>query len=101
MIKRIINKRTFLLAPVVANFDIHVPKSSTVAFFGVDREHKMLFVQFIGSPNRAGGAYLYTQVPADVLDRMVESPSVGSYFAAEIRGKYASVKSADVLVREG
>lgn len=96
-----INNKSYLVAPVVANFEIHAPKSSTVAFFGVDREYQMLFVQFIGSANRAGGAYLYTQVPADVLDRMVAAPSVGVYFAAEIRGKYASVKSADVLVREG
>lgn len=37
----------------------------------------------------SGKSHLYDGVPADVHKAMMAAPSIGKFFAAEIKGKYA------------
>lgn len=58
------------------------PTSSTVLRVGYDEETHVLRVDF------ASGSYEYTNVPPIIFSDLTEAPSVGSYIAQNVKGKY-------------
>lgn len=79
----------------VADFQILSRKSSNVEYFGIQPEHKKLFVQF-----KNGKSYLYTDVDPSVLQEATEAESIGKFLNANISGKYISLKIDFRLVTE-
>lgn len=61
--------------------------SSNIKSIGHDPETKTLEVEFSN-----GGLYQYDGVDAEAHAALVNAPSVGSHFAAHIRGKYRHAK---------
>lgn len=62
-------------------------KSSQILTIGYDQTARMLEVEFKG-----GGVYQYLNVPEHVAQELRFSDSVGSYFGANIRGAYRTLK---------
>ena len=60
-------------------------QSSNLAALGYDANG--LFVAF-----RNGSTYRYPSVPREVYEGALEAPSVGSWFAGAIRGRYEGSK---------
>lgn len=44
---------------------------------------------------RSGATHRFFMVPRRVFDGLVDAPSAGRYFAAEIRDRYSQVRAAD------
>lgn len=65
-------------------------KSSNMAAIGYDAPTKTLELHFT-----SGSKYRYADVPQSIFDTLLQSDSIGSFFATEIRGKYASTKVED------
>lgn len=61
-------------------------KSSNVESVGYDSETKTLGVKFKNNPK----VYEYPGVPADTHAALMAAESVGSYFARNIKGKFAA-----------
>jgi hypothetical protein len=61
--------------------------SETIAEVGYDRETEILEILF-----RRGTLYQYFNVPAFIYEGLVQSPSLGRYFNAEIRGRFQETK---------
>ena len=61
--------------------------SSNIEAVGFDDELEELTVEFKG-----GRLYSYDGVKRNVYDDLIKAPSVGSYFAANIRGFYNYTK---------
>ena len=57
--------------------------SSNISQIGHDPELELLKVQFT-----KGAAYEYRDVTAETFGELESAPSVGSYFAQNIKGKY-------------
>lgn len=57
--------------------------SSTIARIGYDPQTQMLVVEF-----HNGMTYQYFDLPPQVHAEMMQSPSLGKYFGAAIRGHY-------------
>lgn len=64
-------------------------KSSQLAAAGYDEPSQTLAVQFV-----SGGTYRYAGVPAQVFTELLQAPSIGSYFAHHVRGKFTSTKQS-------
>ncbi|WP_256013186.1 KTSC domain-containing protein [Desertivirga xinjiangensis] len=79
----------------IADFRILSRKSSNVDYFGIQPEHKKLFVQF-----KNGKSYIYTEVPEDILNKAVEAESIGKFLNANITGKFISLKIDFKMVTE-
>jgi hypothetical protein len=62
-------------------------QSTNVAAVGYDADSRTLQVEFTN-----GGLYEYHDVPADVAEGLAGADSVGRYFAANIRHRYAGRK---------
>ena len=62
--------------------------SSSIAAFGYDEASRILEVEF---PN--GSVYRYFGVPASVYGAMKEAASVGMFFHAMIRNRFASQRA--------
>lgn len=62
-------------------------KSSQILSVGYDPTAALLEVEFKG-----GGVYQYLNVPAEVARDMRFSDSIGSYFRANVRGAYKTLK---------
>lgn len=62
-------------------------KSSQIASVGYDPTASLLEIEFKG-----GGLYQYLNVPANVAMELRFSDSVGSYFRANVRGAYKTLK---------
>lgn len=62
-------------------------KSSQVASIGYDPTAELLEVEF-----SRGGVYQYLNVPEHVARELMFSDSVGSYFRANVRGAYRTLK---------
>lgn len=60
--------------------------SSSLASVGYNPESETLEVEFA----KTGKVYEYYNVPAFMYERMLEAPSIGVFFNAEIRNAYAS-----------
>ena len=67
-------------------------QSSNIAAVAYDLHRQVLEVEFIGRKGAANSVYQYIAVPPAVYERFMQSPSKGSFFAAEIRGKFSSQK---------
>lgn len=63
--------------------------SSHIDAVGYDPESGELHVQFQGRKSGAGKIAVYSDVPPDVGNMVVNSPSVGSALHDFVRGKYA------------
>lgn len=57
--------------------------SSNLASIGYDAENEILEVEF-----NHGGVYQYFDVPEDVYQELMDAPSHGVYFSANIRNDY-------------
>lgn len=68
--------------PNVEHFEWVPVTSSNIAAVAYSN-HGTLGVRF-----HSGKSFLYDQVPADVHKALMAAPSIGKFFAAEIRGKY-------------
>jgi len=58
--------------------------SSNIEMVGYDEGAMELYVQFFGDPT----PYVYMNVPAQVHDEFMQSPSKGSYLNRQIKGTY-------------
>ncbi len=58
--------------------------SSQIDAVGYDAETGTLFIEFKG-----GSTYSYADVPAEVAEQLLAAGSVGSFFAANIKGQYS------------
>ncbi|MES1245010.1 MAG: KTSC domain-containing protein [Acidobacteriota bacterium] len=61
--------------------------SSSVSSVGYDPETRTLELEF-----HSGSVYDYEEVPPEVFQALLEAPSVGRFFANEIRGQYPSTR---------
>lgn len=59
-------------------------QSSNIAAVGYDPATAELEIEFA-----AGGLYRYADVPADKYQQLIAAESVGSHFAANIKGRFA------------
>lgn len=59
--------------------------SSNIASVGYDPNSETLEVEFL----KSGKVYEYYNVPAFMHERLMEAPSVGVFFNAEIKNTYA------------
>lgn len=59
-------------------------KSSNLAAVGHDPVAQILAVKFTGSDK----VHHYKDVPADIVAAMDEAPSIGSFFARNVRDKF-------------
>jgi len=59
--------------------------SSFITNVSWDDDTETLLVQFV-----SGTTWLYHDVPQDVYNRLVRSPSVGQFFNKNVRDKYPS-----------
>jgi KTSC domain len=59
--------------------------SSNIASVGYDPNSETLEVEFL----KSGKVYEYYNVPAFMYERLMEAPSVGVFFNAEIKNTYA------------
>ena len=65
--------------------------SSTLDWAGYDANTKTLYVEFLSGTT----VYAYADVPADVWEGFKGADSVGSYYHANIRGKYTRLPDLD------
>lgn len=61
--------------------------SSNIASVGYDEDKRLLEIEF-----NTGAVYQYDDVPKNVFDGLMNAPSVGSYFNAEIKPSYEAWK---------
>ena len=59
-------------------------ESSNIASVGYDKETQVLEIEF-----HHGGVYQYVDVPNEVYEGLMNSPSQGAYFAHELKQKYS------------
>lgn len=59
--------------------------SSNLAEVGYEDVDGTLHVRFVGGE----GVHRYSNVPSALYQKLLAAPSVGSFFAKEIRGKHA------------
>jgi hypothetical protein len=62
-------------------------KSSTISHVGHDPDLNRLTIKF-----NSGGTYTYDGVSAEEHKALLEAPSIGKHFAANIRQKYKGVR---------
>lgn len=67
--------------------DRNAVKSSNIKAVGYDPLNETLEIEFL-----TGGIYQYSGFSQDKFDSFINSPSLGRWFAAEIRGKYPMQK---------
>ena len=66
---------------------IETPESSNIARIGYDNDNKELRVDF-----KAGGSYLYSNVPSQLYENMVKAPSKGKFFHSSIKNVFKFTK---------
>ncbi len=62
--------------------------SSNIAEVGYEPDTETLEIMF----KKSGLVYQYYNVPAFMHERLMEAPSIGSYFNAEIRGHFPDAR---------
>ena len=68
---------------------IETPTSSQIKAYGYDPISKTLAIVFTRG---SGAAYHYSDCPQEVADGLAKADSVGKYFGANIKGKFAFTK---------
>lgn len=63
---------------------IGTPESSSIAAFAYEAEDLTLFVRF-----KTGRTYRYSGVPASVFSAFSRADSKGTFFNAQIQGRYS------------
>ena len=58
-------------------------ESSNLASVGYDAENEILEVEF-----NHGGVYQYFDVPENIYNDLINAPSIGSYLAQNIKGRF-------------
>lgn len=80
----------------VESFTILHKESSNVAFWGYDVSTMVFFVQF-----KNGSTYMYSEVPASLLQGSIDADSIGKFISQEIVKKFPSTKfDTQVLLKE-
>lgn len=92
MKKVIINGTSYLVDEMYESFEFHQKPSSNVAFFGFNKQN-WFFIQF-----QNGGAYMYDNVPREIIDGALTADSIGKYYRAEIASKFTSTKLINKVV---
>lgn len=77
------------IVPVDIEILMNEVKSSNIARAGYSAEHKILSVHF-----KNGTVYHYREVPQEVYNNFMASPSHGAYLSANIKDKYVAYKWA-------
>lgn len=67
--------------------EMNYVNSSNVEAVGYDDETNELHVQFL-----SGGYYIYYDVPRDIFDNLMLSPSIGSFLNREVKNVYQFTK---------
>jgi hypothetical protein len=62
---------------------IRTPESSSIAAFAYEAEDMTLFVRF-----KTGRTYRYAGVPASVYEDFADADSKGTFFNAQVQGRY-------------
>lgn len=65
----------------------HVTRSTMITEVEYDSDKKLLTLTF-----GRGGKYNYEEVPKEVYDALLGAESIGKYFLANIKNKYATEK---------
>jgi lysyl-tRNA synthetase class 2 len=68
----------------VSTISLTTVKSSNINKLGYDATRKILVVEF-----HSGKRYAHKDVPEDVFDALKDAPSIGGYFAKNIKNAYA------------
>lgn len=63
--------------------ETYIPSSSNIDQIEYDEQARIMTITF-----KDGAAYSYTGVPRDVYFGIQHSPSAGSYFYRQIRGRF-------------
>ena len=63
---------------------IGTPESSSIAAFAYEAEDMTLFVRF-----KTGRTYRYAGVPSSIFSAFSRADSKGTFFNAQIQGRYA------------
>lgn len=69
-------------------------KSGTIQKIGYVENTDTLIIQF------GSGTYIYDNVPAELHQKLMAADSKGRFFAAHIKGKFATTKIPNPAVRE-
>lgn len=82
-------KTTIAGKPVICDinlqgFDLHKKASTNVDYFGIHKAAGQLFIQF-----NNGKCYVYSGVDENTLQDAVEAESIGKYYYAQVKGKFA------------
>jgi hypothetical protein len=72
-----------------------VKGSSTVKALGYVETTETLIVEF-----HSGGTYVHDGVPLDLSDKFAQAESYGKFYAAHIRGKFATMKLPNPALHE-
>ena len=74
-----------------------VLKSTAINYYWYDEANKELYVRFTSSGSIAG----YKGVPLSEVKNMLAAPSMGSYYASYVKGRYVGINTADVEFTSG
>lgn len=69
------------------NFEMQEVVSTQLAAVGYDADKKALKIQF-----NSGGEYLYSDVPQDIYEQLLNAPSVGQFFNANVKWNFPYVR---------
>ena len=67
--------------------DMTYVDSSNIEAIGYDDGNQELHVQFLSS-----GVYIYSDVPREIFDDLMNAPSKGSFLNREVKGNYQYAK---------
>ncbi len=64
-------------------------QSTEIALIGYDAQKLLLEITF-----RRGGVYRYRGIPPEIYQKLMDAPSIGTYFSENIKEVYEFVKVA-------
>lgn len=82
-----IQNRTFTVHDRLVDFNVNMPISKGVAFYGTNPASGSLFIQFAN-----GGTYIYANMTGEIRRGLHNATSIGRYVAEKIVGKFPSEK---------
>lgn len=69
-----------------------IVESSNIASLGFQENLHILEVEFKGHGGKPNSVYAYEDVPTEIWQAFLGSPSKGKFFQETIRGKYKTTK---------